>query len=376
MAGQPVPARRRPLDPRSADHASPHQVQDLVAGGDHGAMSDDTAASEEFESELVAVGLGAFAAELAALRQPSVRLHAVRAVDQVIEPGASKLGGQPDLPRETRWPTFRSRPLAFVAQVNLAEVSGLEGAALLPDAGLLSFFYEAADQNVWGFDPADRGGWAVVFTPPGNPTQRAQHPAGVAPQDRYRAARLQPTSEVTYAPWGFPQVEQHLTDPETWEAYEKAVAATTAHDQTATDPVIHRLLGHQIPSRETCRPNANWSAMASTAETAALTTIPALNPYSSTRQTGSSSSSKSTPTTPPKCTGETPDGCITGSASKTSPSATGPPPGSSFNAANNAPDRRTPADSGLHRRTLMPGIVRALTPGITRRVSVIRSCRV
>jgi hypothetical protein len=33
-----------------------------------------------------------------------------------------------------------------------------------PTSGLLSFFHDAVSQSAWGFDPDDKGSWAVIHT--------------------------------------------------------------------------------------------------------------------------------------------------------------------------------------------------------------------
>ena len=61
--------------------------------------------------------------------------------------GATKIGGRPDLPADIPWPAYQNgKPLAFLAQLNLAEVGQL-GAPLkwLPKECLLSVF------SVWGW---------------------------------------------------------------------------------------------------------------------------------------------------------------------------------------------------------------------------------
>src|SRR5205807_1135058 len=53
--------------------------------------------------------------------------------------GASRIGGDPDLPKGTPWPMHAGKPLSFVAQFDLAEVARA-GKVGLPKKGLLSFF--------------------------------------------------------------------------------------------------------------------------------------------------------------------------------------------------------------------------------------------
>lgn len=82
-----------------------------------------------------------------------------------VSSGVSRFGGEPDFPVDGEWPSNRGRPLDFLLQVNLSEVSPFDGSALLPSSGLLSFFYDLQEQP-WGFDPNDLGGFRVVFSPP------------------------------------------------------------------------------------------------------------------------------------------------------------------------------------------------------------------
>ena len=66
--------------------------------------------------------------------------------------GASRFGGQPDVPAGFTWPVFETavpedetvkpRPLAFLAQFDCASLAPLDREGLLPKTGLLSFFYE------------------------------------------------------------------------------------------------------------------------------------------------------------------------------------------------------------------------------------------
>jgi uncharacterized protein YwqG len=72
----------------------------------------------------------------------------------------SYFGGLPPDHPGFVWPEKGGRPLGFLACIDLGKV----GAALdwLPRTGLLLFFYDMKEQP-WGFDPKDRGGWAVIY---------------------------------------------------------------------------------------------------------------------------------------------------------------------------------------------------------------------
>ena len=73
----------------------------------------------------------------------------------------SKIGGKPYLPKDFIWPYYQGLPLSFLAQINLEEVSSLDEDKLLPDKGILYFFYELETQE-WGYSPQNKG-CAKVF---------------------------------------------------------------------------------------------------------------------------------------------------------------------------------------------------------------------
>ena len=73
----------------------------------------------------------------------------------------SKIGGKPYLPKDFVWPYYHKLPLSFLAQINLEEVNSLDKDKLLPNSGILYFFYELETQE-WGYSPQDKG-CAKVF---------------------------------------------------------------------------------------------------------------------------------------------------------------------------------------------------------------------
>lgn len=110
-----------------------------------------------------------------------------------VQAGLSKLGGLPDLPAGVAWPaTPQGRPLNFLAQVNLAEVTGFDVDKLLPDKGLLYFFYDAEEQ-VWG-DIDQAGGWKVIYDQGGEELAPRSAPGTLQVFPEYS---LKPFLEVT-----------------------------------------------------------------------------------------------------------------------------------------------------------------------------------
>jgi uncharacterized protein YwqG len=131
----------------------------------------------------------------------AILLRTKKSSEAKIPLGAAKIGGRPDLPADTEWPTYQDgKPLAFLAQIDLAEIAQL-GTPIkgLPSAGLLSLF------SVWGWignggdqTPNDRTGfrqeehgWTVVLhTPPAVKLERRKTPRGVI---SFKAATVEPT---------------------------------------------------------------------------------------------------------------------------------------------------------------------------------------
>ena len=101
--------------------------------------------------------------KLESLGRNSIQLKIAR--KETYKLGATRFGGKPDVPPDFVWPTYegesydhvvKDRPLTFLAQFNCAELAQFDKEHLLPDHGLLSFFYET-DTQCWGYDPKDQG---------------------------------------------------------------------------------------------------------------------------------------------------------------------------------------------------------------------------
>lgn len=135
---------------------------------------------DEILNALDVAGLGHRRDEAAALLQPALRLTTVPSRDADLPVGASKMGGEPDLPPFTPWPHWKGanghldtpRPLHFLAQINFADAHAYLPGNPLPTSGLLSVFYDA-DEQPWGM-PGDEGGFRILYTPAGEPLERCE----------------------------------------------------------------------------------------------------------------------------------------------------------------------------------------------------------
>jgi uncharacterized protein YwqG len=124
--------------------------------------------------------LGKDADRLIADLFPSLRIRTRKATYE-LRPGESRFGGCPDLPQgfqwprglgsATKWDAKKKRSirmpqkevlLHFVAQLSLEDLPDFSDRKLLPARGWLCFFYDFEHQP-WGYDPADRMGWKVLY---------------------------------------------------------------------------------------------------------------------------------------------------------------------------------------------------------------------
>jgi uncharacterized protein YwqG len=194
-------------------------------------------ARDEMRKIAQKAGLGSKADGLAALIEPAVLLVPSQEPASLI--GATKIGGQPDLPAGFAWPLFKEKPLSFVAQIALGDLVGLPGTATLPVNGLLSFFFDST-QQAWGFDPAERDGFRVCYFPSATPLRAVTLPAGLPDDARFRALSLRPKPEVSWPAWESADVDT-LLDEDELGAYLHALP------EVDEPPRQHQLLGHPAP---------------------------------------------------------------------------------------------------------------------------------
>lgn len=101
-------------------------------------------------------GLGEHLPYLNSLREPAIALSRSGSTT------FSQIGGLPSMPGTLPWPEWKDKPLAFLCQIDLSEIPEGCDRGGLPSTGLLYFFYNQ-DQETWGFDPADRDSWKVIY---------------------------------------------------------------------------------------------------------------------------------------------------------------------------------------------------------------------
>ncbi len=197
--------------------------------------------SEELTVACIDAGLAARAEQIVEASRPCVELIPKRVPLAQLSLGASRLGGVPDLPDGFRWPSWRDGPLSFIAQIDLADLVAHPASTGLPRSGHLLFFYDA-QQQTWGFDPADRESWHVSFVPEGN-LHRSEPPENLPEDARFPACAvslrdaltLPPAESAAFESLGFSENER--------EAYFNLLDGLFEDEQGASS----WLLGHPDP---------------------------------------------------------------------------------------------------------------------------------
>lgn len=181
---------------------------------------------------------------------PSTATHAVIAalrplarpavvLEYADRPTVCRLGGHPRLPPSTAWPERKGRPLSFIAELDLAAVQAVGGPDWLPASGVLHLFFDA-EEEPWGFDPADRDGWTVLMTHAAA-EEPLPRPPGLSSDRVFAPVALAGRSALTY-----PTTERLTLPPDVARAFEfKAVHAFM--DSELGDGPRHQIGGYPSP---------------------------------------------------------------------------------------------------------------------------------
>lgn len=144
--------------------------------------------------------------------------------DGNISVGASKYGGDPDVPPGFEWPhrtTFRPAaterqvyPITFVAQINFAEANAyLPTDGVWPQSGMLAFFFDALRCPNGTYDPRDVEGFRLYWFPEGTPLNRQPAPPKVPPIPCDESKFVLREQSITFRQgWSLPEGESLEAD--------------------------------------------------------------------------------------------------------------------------------------------------------------------
>lgn len=148
----------------------------------------------------------------------------------------SRIGGLPAMAGRFDWPHWQGRPLAFIAQLELAEIAAARALDWLPDHGRLLFFYDT-EQDAWGFDPKDQGAWAVLWDSSEQAASLLEPPAGLPEYGRLQETRMTPAAVTSFpSPERLGVAVGVLSDDE-WETIDERVRPPAPAHQVGGYPV-------------------------------------------------------------------------------------------------------------------------------------------
>jgi uncharacterized protein YwqG len=194
------------------------------------------------EAAFVAAGLSRLLKDIDYLAQASIRLYTTAVDESTLSIGTSKIGGLPDLPQGIGWPTWKDLPQSLIAQIRLDDVRQYDVDKVLPEHGMLWFFYDA-QQETFGADPADRGGWQVFFSQESHATlQRAPAPPKLPTDSQFHVCSLRMASEITLSQQPQMEIPNFDWTKEEQQKYERLLS--TFPDSADRALPHNRLLGN------------------------------------------------------------------------------------------------------------------------------------
>ncbi|HEX8230680.1 MAG TPA: YwqG family protein [Chloroflexia bacterium] len=168
---------------------------------------------------MIRSGLPRLSIELESLIQPSIRIGTQPVSEDSLPVGASKFGGQPDLPPEITWPLsatlvdvedipgeddtpWTGIPLAFLAQLNVPDVAEHDVEGALPSSGMLYFFLEVSDETNFGSYVEERDSWRVLYYDGDSSVLvRTPYPIDLPEEGRFSACKVRFGHEITVPPF-------------------------------------------------------------------------------------------------------------------------------------------------------------------------------
>jgi uncharacterized protein YwqG len=176
--------------------------------------------------------------------------------------GKSKLGGMPHISEEIPWPTYNDRPLSFIGQINLNDIS----IQSLPDHGILYFFYDMEEQP-FGDELDEMGSSKVIYQKNLDTISIRQYPEDLDDEYCLDETYITFDYDVTIPTYNSEEMKSwNLTSTQKENYYDLLIAVV---DHAAINDIIHRMIGYpdevQGNMEEQCnelfKTNTKWSLL-------------------------------------------------------------------------------------------------------------------
>lgn len=202
------------------------------------------------------------ATALAGVAESAYRLRPLHS-DSDLPIGASRFGGEPDVPGHFTWPMHEGLPLTFLAQINLSEV----GDSRLPTDGWLLFFYAEAAETACLLAEEATAFRVIHVKAEDCPLVRVSHPSLPPPFTAYQSSPMG-IKPVICLPVSLDYVayeilkdgEDLMAEDDRMERYHGLRDALLTGSPSAlktgdapTEHICHLLLGHPQPAQNDMR---------------------------------------------------------------------------------------------------------------------------
>lgn len=195
--------------------------------------TNDILSTDELKEKFEDLGLGKHWDKFKPLLRNEIRIITSKSDTENKKTGISKIGGQPDLPKDIQWfKENNGKSLSFIAQININEVKVLDIDNLLPDSGMLYFFY-SAEQEAWGFDPKDFDKFKVYYSSETENLERKEYPGDLPDYSRFKICNIDFVKTVGLPSWDNDFVRKNLSENEVDQYFNLPQNYT-----------IHKLLGY------------------------------------------------------------------------------------------------------------------------------------
>ena len=125
---------------------------------------------------------------------------------------------------------------------NCEELAQFDKEHLLPDHGLLSFFYET-DTQCWGYDPKDKGCARVYWFEDLSALSAANFPADMEEDFKFPMVKIKVDSKYSYPSWEdfsevFPDEEDDDAFDDAWEELKMCIRDSRGSRPSGTASTI------------------------------------------------------------------------------------------------------------------------------------------
>ncbi len=153
-----------------------------------------------FTEEMDKIGLKKFVNKLSPYAKEAIHFDVDKINEKKIPIGKTKIGGHPDVDDDFIWPKSNERFLTFLAQINLNEISPFDKQKVLPQSGMLYFFYDC-EEMLRSVDIKDKSFFKVIFAQSNQNLKRQEFPESL--QTNFNTCNIKIRNK-----WSLPSLEE------------------------------------------------------------------------------------------------------------------------------------------------------------------------